>query len=312
MRAFDNRFNLAFDYYKKTTRDLIIPNGNIIAPPSLGQTIGAINGGTIENKGLEFEVGYHDRTESDFKYGIDLNLSTLKNEVTEIIVPAALVGAEAPQNSDGVTRFEEGEPIWYFYGYKTDGIDPTTGEAILVDTNNDGNVDSTDKTNIGSPHPDIIYGGNINLGYKNIDFNLRFQGVSGNEIFAAYHQPSRPFTNKPLEFFEGRWTGAGDTEATFPGAGSIANAYDTDLMVQDGSYMRIKQIQLGYTVSPEFAEKLKLSSLRLYISLDDYFTFTKYKGLDPEAGSFSDNSIGIDRGFYPIPRKTIFGLSVSF
>lgn len=238
-------------------------------------------------------------------------MSTLKNEVTNVIVPSALTGAAAPQNNDGVTRFEEGLPVWYFYGYKTDGINPADGTINIVDTDGVAGITSNDKTNIGSPHPDLLYGGNINLQYKEFDFNLMFQGTQGNDIFAAYHQPSRPITNKPVEYFTGRWQKAGDV-ASFPGAANVAGAYESDLMVQDGSYMRIKQIQLGYNFNPEIAEKLKLKKLRVYISLDDYFTFTKYKGLDPEAGSFADNSIGVDRGFYPIPAKSLFGLSIEF
>jgi TonB-linked SusC/RagA family outer membrane protein len=310
-RVFDSKLNFAVDYYTKTTKDLIIPDGNIIAPPSLGQTVGAINGGTVENNGFEFELGYTNSTESGLKYSVNFNLSTLNNEVTKVIVPSALVGASAPQNNDGVTRFEEGFPVWYFYGYKTDGIDPATGEIVIVDTDGVSGITSNDKTYIGSPHPDMLYGGNINLEYKGFDFSLMFQGTQGNDIFAAYHQPSRPLTNKPIEYFTGRWQQAGDN-ASFPSAGNIADAYETDLMIQDGSYMRIKQIQFGYNFPQEVAEKLKLKKLRAYISLDDYFTFTKYKGLDPEAGSFTDNSIGVDRGFYPIPAKSLFGLSIEF
>lgn len=311
LRALDGRLNFAADYFIKTTKDLIIPNGNIIAPPSLGQTVGAINGGTVENKGFEFEIGYNNTTDSGLRYGIDLNLSTLSNKVTSVIVPSALVGASAPQNDDGVTRFEEGFPIWYFYGYQTDGINPATGEINIVDTDGVEGITSNDKTMIGSPQPDMLFGGNISLGYKAFDFNVMFQGTQGNDIFSAYHQPSRPITNKPIEYFTGRWQQPGDI-ASFPGAANIADAYDTDLMVQDGSYVRIKQIQFGYNFPKEIAEKLKLKSLRTYISLDDYFTFTKYNGLDPESGSYSDNSIGVDRGFYPIPAKALFGLSVEF
>ena len=200
LRALNGRLNFGADWYNKTTRDLIIPNGNIIAPPSLGQTVGAINGGTIKNTGLEFEIGWGDTTSSDFSYDINLNISTLKNEVTEVIVPAPLIGAGSPSNGDGITRFEEGYPVWYFYGYKTDGIDPATGAPIYVETDGNPGITANDKTFIGSPHPDLIYGGNIALGYKNFDFNVMLQGVSGNEIIAAYHQPSRPLTNKPVNW----------------------------------------------------------------------------------------------------------------
>jgi len=311
LRAFDGRLNFGADYYNKITRDLIIPNGNIIAPPSLGQTVGAINGGTVTNKGFEFEIGWNNSTESGFSYDINFNMSTNKNEVTEVIVPAPLVGAASPSNGDGITRFEEGYPVWYFYGYETNGIDSDTGKPIYVDTDGTDGITANDKTYIGSPHPDLIYGGNINLGYKNFDFNLMLQGVSGNEIIAAYHQPSRPFTNKPVNWYTDRWSQPGDV-ASMPGAANAIDAYQSDLVVEDGSYMRIKQMQLGYTFADDLMEKAHLKKLRLYISMDNYFTFTKFSGLDPEAGSFSDNSIGVDRGFYPIPREIMFGLSVDF
>jgi len=313
-RAFDNRLNFSADYYVKTTRDLLIVNGNIIAPPSLGVGVPSINAGTVENKGFEFEIGYNDTTDSGFSYGINLNLSTLKNEVTEINFVGEkgfIQGAGAPQNNDGITRFKKGSPLWYFHGYKTDGVDPATGELIIVDTDGVAGITSNDKTEIGSPHPDILYGGSLDFGYKGLDLSIRFQGTQGNDIFAAYHQPSRPITNKPVEFFTGRWQKAGDI-ASYPSAANANSTYDTDLMVQDGSYMRIKQIQLGYNFPTNVAEKIKLKKLRTYISLDDYFTFTKYNGLDPEAGSFSDNSIGVDRGFYPIPSKLLLGLSLEF
>ncbi|UMB54869.1 TonB-dependent receptor [Lutibacter sp. A64] len=311
LRAFNGRFNFGADWYNKTTKDLIIPDGNIIAPPSLGQTVGAINGGTIKNTGLEFEAGWNDTTDGGLSYGVNFNFSTLDNEVTDVIVPSPLQGATAPSNGDGVTRFEEGYPVWYFYGYKTDGIDPATGAPIYVETDGNAGITANDKTFIGSPHPDLIYGGNISLGYKNFDFNLMFQGVAGNEIIAAYHQPSRPFTNKPVNWFTDRWTQAGDN-ASMPGAANAIDAYQSDLVVEDGSYMRIKQLQLGYTFADELIEKISLKRLRVYVSMDNYFTFTKFSGLDPEAGSFSDNSIGVDRGFYPIPREIMFGLSLDF
>ena len=236
-RAFDNRLNFSADYYVKTTRDLLIVNGNIIAPPSLGVGVPSINAGTVENKGFEFEIGYNDTTDSGFSYGINLNLSTLKNEVTEINFVGEkgfIQGAGAPQNNDGITRFKKGSPLWYFHGYKTDGVDPATGELIIVDTDGVAGITSNDKTEIGSPHPDILYGGSLDFGYKGLDLSIRFQGTQGNDIFAAYHQPSRPITNKPVEFFTGRWQKAGDI-ASYPSAANANSTYDTDLVVQDGS-----------------------------------------------------------------------------
>ncbi|MCH2033495.1 MAG: SusC/RagA family TonB-linked outer membrane protein [Tenacibaculum sp.] len=315
LRAFNSKLNFTADYYKKTTNDLAFVAGELITPGSAGFVSNDFNGGTVVNQGFEFEVGYSDTTESDFSYQINANLSTLDNEVTEIqFVPegTSIVGAGAPQNADGVTRFTEGLPAWYFYGYKTDGIDPATGEINRVDTNGDGSITNDDKTMIGSPHPDVLFGGNIRLGYKGFDFNVQWQGTIGNEIMATYHQPSRPITNKPLHFFEGRWTGAGDSDATFPSAGNITSAYDTDLVVEDGSFMRIKQIQFGYTLPQSITDKLHVSSLRMYVSFDDVFTFTNYKGLDPEIGNFGFNDIGVDRGFYPTAARALFGFSLNF
>jgi len=313
-RAFNYKLNFTVDYYVKTTRDLLLLNGGIIAPASLGLGVPSINAGTVENRGLEFEVGYSDFTASGFSYGVNLNLSTLHNEVTEINFVGDngfIIGSGAPQNNDGVTRFQKGHPLWFFHGFKTDGIDPATGEIIIVDTDGVPGITSNDKTQIGSPHPDVLYGGSINLGYKGVDLSILFQGTQGNDIFAAYHQPGRPITNKPIEFFTGRWQQPGDI-ATYPSAENAITSYDTDLVVNDGSYTRIKQLQLGYNFSPELSKKLRLKKLRVYVSLDDYFTFTKYNGLDPEAGSFADNSIGVDRGFYPIPAKSLLGLSIEF
>lgn len=314
LRAYNNKLNFSLDYFKKTTRDAIVSNGALITPGSAGFVSNEFNAGTIENTGFEFEIGYRDETESGLSYAINANLSTLKNTVTEILyVPegTSLTGAGAPQNSDGVTRLSQGLPSWYFYGYKTDGIDPATGEINFVDTNGDNTIDSSDKTMIGSPHPDVLFGGNINLGYKGFDFNLQFQGSIGNDIMSTYHQPSRPITNKPLHFYTQRWKSPGDN-ASFPGAANVISSYDTDLMVESGSFMRIKQIQFGYTLPSKIANKMKVANLRMYVSLDDYFTFTGYKGLDPEVGNFGFNSIGVDRGFYPTAAKTVFGLSIDF
>ncbi|WP_298422652.1 TonB-dependent receptor [uncultured Kordia sp.] len=312
-RALKNKLRFSVDYYKKTTEDLIVSDGSLITPGSAGFTSNEFNAGTIVNKGFEFEVGYANR-DNEFKYEINANLSTLDNEVTEILfLPegTSLRGAGAPQNDDGITRFTEGLPAWYFFGYQTNGVDPATGELVRVDTDGDGNVTNADKTFIGSPHPDVLFGGNFNFQYKAFDLNIQYQGSLGNEIFTSYHQPSRPITNKPVHFFNDRWQNPGDN-ATFPSSATITDSYDTDLMVEDGSYMRIKQIQLGYTLPQRISEKLHLNNLRLYVSLDDYLTFTKYRGLDPEIGNFGFNDIGVDRGYYPTAARMIFGLALDF
>jgi TonB-linked SusC/RagA family outer membrane protein len=313
LRALQNKLTFSVDYFKKTTEDLIVSDGSLITPGSAGFNSNEFNAGTIVNKGLEFEVGYANN-DGVFKYQINANLSTLDNEVTEIqfLPPGTSIrGAGAPQNDDGITRFTEGLPAWYFFGYQTNGVDPATGELQRVDTDGDGNITNADKTFIGSPHPDVLFGGNIAFQYKAFDFNLQYQGSLGNDIFTSYNQPSRPITNKLVHYFDERWQNPGDN-ATFPSAATITDAYDTDLMVEDGSYMRIKQIQLGYTLPQRISEKLHVNNLRIYLSLDDYFTFTKYRGLDPEIGNFGFNDIGVDRGYYPTAARMIFGFALDF
>lgn len=315
LRAFSNKLTFTTDYYVKTTKDLAINDGSLVSPGSAGGEIKEFNGGIVENKGLEFELGWNETNSRGFNYGVNLNLSTLKNEVLKIEGVGSdsfLTGAGAPQNDDGVTRFQEGFPIWYFYGYETNGIDSATGEIIIVDTDGVDGITASDKTLIGSPHPDILYGGNLFMGYKNFDFNLQFQGTSGNDILSTYHQPSRSITNKPVHWYDNRWTANNTKGATFPAAEFATSAYQTDLVVEDGSYMRIKQIQLGYSLPNTFIKNINMNKVRLYVSLDDFFTFTKYKGLDPEVGSFEDNALGIDKGFYPVSGRMIVGLSVDF
>ncbi|MFB9053580.1 SusC/RagA family TonB-linked outer membrane protein [Formosa undariae] len=307
LRAFDGKLTFTTDYYDKKTKDLIV-SGNGLIPLSVGRNFGSFNGGTVSNKGLEFELGYNNKI-GDFSYGVNLNLSTLKNEVTELAVDSPIDGVNV--RGFDTTRFEEGEPIWYYRGYKTNGIDETTGEVIIVDVDGSGDITANDITNIGDPHPDLLYGGQINLGYKNWDFNINFQGVHGNEIYMLWNRTDRPYSNKPSFLYDERWTGAG-SNASYPKADVSSDyLYRSDLMVGDGSYMRIKQIQLGYSLPSYLLEKMKIDRLRLSLSVEDYFTITNYEGLDPEAGSTNNSGQGIDRGVYPIPGKIIFGLSVN-
>ena len=328
VRLLNNKVTFTADWYNKNTENLIAVG---TFPMSTGGGMPFVNAGTVNNKGFEFELGYIEN-DNDFKYGASLNLSTLKNNVTALDVAAPVRGANV--RGYDLTWFEEGQPIWYFKGYKTDGIFDTKAEAdaynaiygttfvagdpIVVDV--DGKLDATgkpsitpsDQTYIGSPHPSLIYGGNISMGYKGFDFNLAFQGVSGNDIFMAWYRTDKELSNKPAYLFEDRWTST-NTGASSPRADNKSDyVYRSDIMISNGSYMRIKQIQLGYTLANSITSKFGVSSLRAYISLDDYFTITKYKGLDPEAGSNNNQSQGVDRGLYPIAAKMLFGLSASF
>ncbi|MCT4644069.1 MAG: TonB-dependent receptor, partial [Carboxylicivirga sp.] len=296
------------DYYEKLTDGLIKPNK--MAPSAgFGEDVSA-NLGTVKNSGLEFELGWRNTTSFGLKYGVNFNISTLKNEVTEVLDDTPQPGANV--RGYNMTWFEEGYPIYYFKGYKTSGIDPETGEPMVVDVNKDGSITPADQTNIGDPHPDLLYGATFNMEYKNFDFNMFMQGMSGNDVFMAWFRTDRKLTNKPSFFFTDRWTGPGDN-ASMPAPNNTSDyIYRSDLVVQDASYMRIKQIQLGYTLPKSLTQKIKLQRVRAFVSLDDYFTFTKYEGMDPEAGSNEDNRQGIDKGLYPTTKKVMFGLNVNF
>lgn len=308
-KFWDSRLTFTADYFEKQTKDLLMRGQ---APSTSGTNNPMINAGDVKNSGLEFSLGLRNN-DNDFKYGFNVNFATLKNEVTKLNVPTArLNGASIGTGSwVGATAFEVGQPIWYFRGYETSGIDPATGDPIFVDKTDDGEITDDDRTYLGDPHPDVMYGASIYLEYKGFDFNLFLQGQAGNQIVYGWMRTDRLTSNMHTDFYEGRWTPS-NTNATMPAAGADSRMYASDLMVKDGAYTRIKQIQLGYTLPNSLLESMYLSNLRLYISFDDYFTFTKYGGMDPEAGSTNSNSQGIDRGVYPTPRKLMFGLSVSF
>jgi len=329
--GFDIRFlegKLAFsaDYFNKKTKDLLTPGS---PPLSVGNKAPFVNAGDVVNKGFEFEVDWL-AGEGDFKYNIGLNLTTLKNEVTYLNPLLERVSGSAVGTGWTATYFEEGQPIWYFRGYQTDGIfqnqaqidqyvadnglqgyAPVPGDPIVVNTNGDNIINEDDQTYIGDPHPDVLFGANFNFYYKQFDLNLFLQGTIGNDILMGWNRTDRSTSNRPEFFYEDRWTGEGSTNDWFRADPSNPYAYNSDLMIFDGSYMRIKQIQLGYTLPNKITNDINIDNVRFYLSLDDYFTFTKYPGMDVEAGSNDDNSQGIDRGVYPIPKKFMMGLQIS-
>ena len=328
LRALSDRLTFGFDYYNKVTRDLLTPSS---PPLSTGYPAPYANAGDVTNKGLEFELGWRE-SKNEFKYGINLNLTTIKNEVTYLNPLLDRVDGASLPVLGTITSFELGKPVWFFRGYKTDGIfqnqtqidayktslggvttwSPTPGDPIVVDANGDGDINDQDKTYIGDPHPDLLLATTLDFEYKGFDLKLFVQGAFGGENFIALARVDNPQTNRPSYFFTDRWTGEGSTNS-FPKASySDPIIYTSDLMVQDASYVKIKQIQLGYNFNPELIRQLGMTSLRLYLSLDDFFTFTKYKGIDPEVGSFSNNSQGIDRGLYPNASRFMTGLSVTF
>jgi len=298
--------SLTADYYNKKTKDLITTN---TPPIEAGNNASPINGGNVVNKGFDFETSWRSEI-GELKYSISANLSTLKNEVTYLDPTISRITG-ASVNRWTATAFEKGYPVWYFRGYKTNGIIPETGDINIVDINNDGQINSNDFTYIGSAIPDITFGATLNLEYKNFDMTVFAQGQSGNDVLMGMLRTDRPTTNKLSLFYTDRWTPS-NTNASRPAATVDENYWNSDQMLFDGSFIKIKQVQLGYTVPKNLSDRLKIGKTRVYMSLDDYFIFTKYPGMDPEAASTSNNSIGIDRGFFPISKKVLFGLSLNF
>jgi len=320
-RMLNNKLSFTFDYFIRETQDLISQGA---FAPSTGNMSPNVNLGTISNKGTEVELGYKN-DDNEFKYGASVNVSFVNNKVTELAVPAPVPGVLIRNRE--LTRFELDQRIWYFRGYKTDGVFKdateatayntkygtsfTAGDLKVVDTDGSGTITASDITNIGDPNPDMIFGGNIFMNYKNFDFSFVFQGTHGNDIYMAWFREDRPGSNKPAYFFEDRWT-ATNTDASMPKPNnSSLYLYNGDKMIGNGSYLRVKQLQLGYTLPGSILSKAGVNSLRLYVSLDDMITFTKYKGLDPEVGSNVNSLQGVDRGHYPTAGRLIFGLSLN-
>jgi TonB-linked SusC/RagA family outer membrane protein len=308
LRMLNDRINLTMDYYNKVTTDLITPN---TPPLESGNNPSAVNGGDVTNRGFEFELEYRKLT-GDFTYSISGNFATLHNKVTYLNPTIQRIsGGETSGAATFYTAFEEGLPVWYFRGYQTDGIDDATGQPVFIDQNDDLIINENDKTYIGSAIPNLTYGGNISLSYKGFDFIATLQGQSGSENMILWMRNDLPGSNIPQFLYDDRWTSE-NTDGTRPKAGFDPKTLTSDQMVFDGSYMRIKQLQIGYNLPGELLNRIKLKSARVYVSLEDYFTFTSYPGMDPEAGSVINSNLGLDKGMYPVTKKALFGISVSF
>ena len=304
------KLTFSADYYIKKTKDLLVSNTSPTL--TIGNTVSPVNAGDVENKGFEFDLGWKDR-HGDFSYSINANLATLSNEVTYLDHSIDRING-ASYGSNTITAFEEGFPVWYFRGYKVDHINPDNGNPIYVkaDGSLSEQVASSDLTMIGSPIPDFTYGVTVNLSYKNFDLIVFGQGSHGNDIFSALVKTDRPTTNRLSCYYTDAWTTAGQ-DAEYARMDYAENAYwYSSAVVFDGSYFKIKQIQLGYSLPKDWIKKIKFENLRVYASLDDFFVFTKYPGLDPEASSGSTTSFGVDLGNFPNSKKLVFGLNLSF
>ena len=305
MRFLNNRLSATIDYYDKKTKDLLI---GITPTVESGHSSTTINGGTVLNRGLELEVSWKDQI-GDFAYGVSANFSTLKNEVLELPEGVARISRTdaSSTNYQIETAFEPGYPVWYLRGYQYEGV-AADGSPIITDVNGDGNYDGGDKMYIGQGIPTYTYGLNINLAWKGLDFTLYGAGQGGNHILPVMHRTgfSNNYTYVLENYKNGSYPHPEKTVGNYVFWSSTANLFK-------GDFFRIKQMQLGYTLPSKITKKAAISNLRFYVSLDDFFTFTAYPGLDPETASTNSSSgAGLDWGSYPTMQKVLLGVNLTF
>ena len=333
---FNNALTFTVDYFIKKTNGMII---QMPIPSYVGENKPFGNVGDMENSGWEFELGYKWNI-SDARFAVKGNASYLHNELKNLGNETGFLNWGISQFSDGGTRAENGQPFPFFYGYKTNGVfqtvaevksytnaqgaliqpDANPGDLRFVDINGDGQITSDDRTNIGSSVPKWTFGFNFDAEWKGFDFNAFFQGVSGVDIFDATYRQDIASGNYPTWVLS-RWTGEG-TSNKIPilKQGDTKNWVCSDIYIQDGSYLRLKNITLGYTLPRSLTQKINISRLRLYVRAENLITWTKYWGFDPEIGAAFDNNsqqhntqyTGVDYGIYPQARTWTVGLNLSF
>ena len=323
-----NALTFSVDYYKKKTNGMLM---TMAIPSYVGETKPIGNVGKMENSGVEFELGYKFNI-ADATFQIRGNASYLKNELIELGNDTGWAAYDSFQNVGTITRAMNGEPFPYFYGLKTAGIFQTQeeidsyvgpdgtpiqpnakpGYVRFVDLNNDGVIDDNDRTKIGKGMPDWTFGFNFTAAWHGFDFSMMWQGTAGNDVFDATRRIDINSTNLP-SWMLGRWTGPGtsDKYPIFIVGDASDNWKSSDLYVYDGSYLRLKNIELGYTLPASLTKRAFINRLRVYVSAENLFTFTKYHGFDPEISS-GGTSLGVDYGVYPQARVWRVGFNLEF
>jgi TonB-linked SusC/RagA family outer membrane protein len=329
LAAFNNRLLATVDYYIKTTSGLL---ERIPIPGHVGNDAPVANVGSVENRGVEVSVNWRHKVK-EFRYAFGVNASYNKNKMTKIGNEEKVLPGASWAIAGAVTRAEEGLPIAYFWGYKTDGLfqnqseifqhigstgqvlqpNAKPGDVRFVDVNGDGKIDADDRTMIGNPTPDWTLGFNASAEYRNFDFSILLIGTLGNEIFNGSQRQDLRYTNRTTAILD-RWTAEGtSTEVPRYTWIDVNNNYRvSDLYIEDGSYLRVKNVQIGYTLPSGILRRMGASTWRFYVSAENLLTFTKYTGADPEIGARSSFDIGIDRGIYPQARTWRLGTSISF
>jgi TonB-linked SusC/RagA family outer membrane protein len=335
----NDKIDASFDWYTRTTSDMLFP---VQAPLTSGVAVTPFqNIGSMRNRGVDAAITYNGQAaDGKLTYSIGGNLSTYRNEVIKTTGdPNTQYFGLNDERIQNIVVTQQGHPISSFFGYTIDGIFQSDDEAAAApknnlgvnqnkagrfhyrDVNGDGLVDSKDLSIIGSPHPDFTYGINLNVNYRNFGLSLFGQGVQGNEIFnmVKYFTDFPTFGgNRSKRMLYDSWR-PGKTDAILPQLTSSdqVSILPSTYYIEDGSYFRMKNIQLTYTLPAPLVSKIGLGSVRLYVQGQNVFTFTKYSGMDPEVNlrnynSGNDRQIGVDGGNYPIAKQYLVGLNVSF
>ena len=306
LRLFNNRLTFGFDWFNKDTRDLLV---RISPVAEVGISSTTVNAGSVNNNGLEFELGWQDNI-GDFGYSINANFSTLNNKVTYLEPSVGHQSGSHFANYKMYTYFEEGYPVWYLHGYEYAGIGPD-GYAQFYDAN--GELTSTptsdDLKYVGNTLPTYSYGVTIRMDWKGFDFTVFGNGSGGNSLVPCIYRTEHTKINTLLYYYE-------QAGKTIPAIDKIYDKIDfwsSSATIFKGDYFKIKQIQLGYTLPKKWLGKVGMNAVRAYVSMDDWFIFTQYPGFDPEAATTGGSTgRGLDKGNYPNAKKLMFGVNLSF
>ena len=332
MKLFNSKVEIVADYFLEDREDLLIgglPVSGLLGTSAPGSGSPTVNAGTTRSEGAELLISYNDNISDDLSFGISYNITKVEGTVTAIKGDVPLQGGSFGVGQQAPSRMEVGQPIGYFFGLQSNGIFQSQaeidahpsqeglgsasapGDIRFVDTNNDGAIDTNDRTFIGKPLADYYMGFNLSLNFKGFDFSAFTYAEVGKDMVRNYER-DQPNVNR-LDLYLDRWTGAG-TSNSVPRAttGSTNNKLFSDFFVEDASFIRIQNIQLGYSLPADVISAIGMSKFRIYASVNNAFTFTNYEGFDPAATTGQALGGGIDYGFYPVSRQYLLGLNISF
>ncbi|MBU3681851.1 MAG: TonB-dependent receptor [Flavobacterium sp.] len=333
LKFLSNKLDVTYDYFIETREDLLIaglPVSGITGVGGPGGYPPTVNAGSTRNVGHELSMGWNQKIGNDFSFSVNYNVTTIANKVTNVNNgTGVLQSGSFGVGQQPIARMEKGYSIGYFYGLQTDGIfqnqaevdaHPSQlalgavaqpGDIRYKDVNGDGVINLNDRTKVGSPLADYTMGFNVSMNYKNFDFAAYSYASLGNDMVRNYER-SVSDLNK-MNYNLGRWTGEGTSNAV-PRVTTEAttNNLFSDYFVEDASFWRIQNIQLGYTLANSVTQQVGITKLRLYTSMLNPFTFTKYRGFDPTGSNGAAIGGGIDYGFYPSPKVFILGLNLNF